>query len=130
MCLVLEEFVRLLHACGMSLNELDICNGRGATVNEIMAQGEQGCRAAVPPALLRLLLPQVWWRPCKCAAPGARPACRRRAALAHCPAVVPPPGALPLLCAGHPRNTLFTGSKAVAEKLAQQFHGRASELGV
>ncbi|PSC71715.1 aldehyde dehydrogenase [Micractinium conductrix] len=62
-CLVLEEFVRLLHACGMSLNELDICNGRGATVNEIMAQG-------------------------------------------------------------HPRNTLFTGSKAVAEKLAQQFHGR------
>ena len=43
MCLVLEEFVRLLHHCGMSLTELDICNGRGATVNEIMAQGE-GCR--------------------------------------------------------------------------------------
>jgi hypothetical protein len=41
-CLVLEEFVRLLHHCGMSLTELDICNGRGATVNEIMAQGE-GC---------------------------------------------------------------------------------------
>ncbi len=39
-CLVLEEFVRLLHHCGMSLTELDICNGRGQTVNEIMAQGE------------------------------------------------------------------------------------------
>jgi hypothetical protein len=56
-CLVLEEFVRLLHHCGMSLSELDICNGRGTTVNEIMAQGvycfrfrfvlvfcEHGCR--------------------------------------------------------------------------------------
>lgn len=41
-CLVLEEFVRLLHHCGMSLTELDICNGRGATVNEIMAQGRAG----------------------------------------------------------------------------------------
>ena len=39
-CFVLEEFVRLLHHCGMSLTEVDICNGRGATVNEIMAQGE------------------------------------------------------------------------------------------
>ncbi len=32
--------MRLLHHCGMSLTEVDICNGRGATVNEIMAQGE------------------------------------------------------------------------------------------
>lgn len=39
---MLEEFVRLLHHCGMSLTELDICNGRGATVNEIMAQGRAG----------------------------------------------------------------------------------------
>lgn len=39
-CFVLEEFVRLLHHCGMSLTEVDICNGRGATVNEIMAQGQ------------------------------------------------------------------------------------------
>lgn len=39
-CLVLEEFVRLLHHCGMALTEVDICNGRGQTVNEIMAQGQ------------------------------------------------------------------------------------------
>ena len=39
---MLEEFVRLLHHCGMSLTEVDICNGRGATVNVIMAQGEGG----------------------------------------------------------------------------------------
>ena len=32
--------MRLLHHCGMSLTEVDICNGRGATVNEIMAQGK------------------------------------------------------------------------------------------
>lgn len=47
---MLEEFVRLLHHCGMSLTELDICNGRGATVNEIMAQG---ARRRLHPLILR-----------------------------------------------------------------------------
>ena len=41
---MLEEFVRLLHACGMPLTEVDICNGRGATVNEIMLQGGRAAR--------------------------------------------------------------------------------------
>lgn len=32
--------------------------------------------------------------------------------------------------AGHPRSTLFTGSKRVAEKLAKDFHGKVRGVGV
>ncbi|KAL6784673.1 ALDH12 [Auxenochlorella protothecoides x Auxenochlorella symbiontica] len=37
---VLEEFVRLLHACGMPRADLDLVHGRGSTVNEILLRGE------------------------------------------------------------------------------------------
>lgn len=39
-CAVVEEFVRLLHHCGMGLGEVDICAGRGDVINKILAQGE------------------------------------------------------------------------------------------
>lgn len=61
--LVLEEFVRLLHHCGMALEEVDICCGRGHIINQIIRES-------------------------KC------------------------------------RSTLFTGSKRVAEKLAEGLRGR------
>jgi hypothetical protein len=38
--LVLEEFVRMLHACGMPLTDVDIMAGRGRVMNEILLQGE------------------------------------------------------------------------------------------
>ena len=38
--LVLQEFVRLLHACGMPAADADIITGRGAAVNEVLLQGE------------------------------------------------------------------------------------------
>ncbi|GAB4819738.1 hypothetical protein N2152v2_006784 [Parachlorella kessleri] len=38
--IVLEEFVRLLHACGMPLDDVDIIGGRGQVVNEVLLQGK------------------------------------------------------------------------------------------
>lgn len=60
---VFEEFIRMLHGCGMPLTDVDLVHGRGKTVNEILLQ--------------------------------AQPAC-----------------------------TQFTGSQAVAEKLAKDLHGK------
>ena len=61
--LVLEEFLRMLHACGLPPTDVDLVHGKGATVGEILAQAK-------------------------------------------------------------PRNTLFTGSRRVAERLAKEHHGR------
>lgn len=38
--LVLEEFVRLLHVCGMPMTDVDVISGQGAVVNEVLLQGE------------------------------------------------------------------------------------------
>jgi len=38
--LVLEEFIRLLHSCGLSKTDVDILHGRGGTMGEIMAQAK------------------------------------------------------------------------------------------
>lgn len=138
-CIVLEEFLRLLHHCGMSLTEVDLCHGRGATVNEIMAQGGgqglggAGLSALLTPAghraprwrglVLDVALASGVTGLATLERPGA--GCwscigsdwARRAAL------------LPRL-AGHPRSTLFTGSKRVAEKLAKDFHGKVRGLGL
>lgn len=61
--LVLEEFVRMLHYCGLPKTDIDILHGRGTAMGEILSQAK-------------------------------------------------------------PRNTLFTGSKRVAERLAKEHHGR------
>lgn len=61
--LVLEEFMRLLHACGLDTKDVDLLHGKGATMGEIMARAK-------------------------------------------------------------PRNTLFTGSRRVAERLAHEHNGR------
>ena len=41
--LVLEEFVRLLHHCGMAPAEVDICCGRGHIISQIIKEGEARC---------------------------------------------------------------------------------------
>lgn len=61
--LVLEEFLRLLHACGLDTTDVDLLHGKGGTMGEIMARAK-------------------------------------------------------------PRNTLFTGSRRVAERLAHEHNGK------
>lgn len=38
--LVLEEFIRLLHGCGLPMTDLDLIHGSGVTVGEILAQAQ------------------------------------------------------------------------------------------
>jgi len=38
--IVIEEFVRLLHHCGLPLTDVDLIHGSGATVGEILAQAK------------------------------------------------------------------------------------------
>lgn len=37
--IVLDEFVRLLHACGMPAADVDVLHGRGPTMNEVLLRG-------------------------------------------------------------------------------------------
>lgn len=115
-CLVLEEFVRLLHACGMSLTEVDICNGRGATVNEILAQGGAGAAGGGTTLGGQLAAGRQ--------AASSVPTCSRRPSACISLMLWRLLFLLLLRPAGHPRSTLFTGSKRVAEKLARDFSGR------
>lgn len=40
---VVEEFLRLLHSCGLPLSDVDLMHGSGSTMGEIMAQARPRC---------------------------------------------------------------------------------------
>lgn len=41
--IVFEEFLRMLHHCGLPKSDIDFVHGRGSTVGEIMAQAQPRC---------------------------------------------------------------------------------------
>lgn len=108
--------MRLLHHCGMALEEVDICCGRGHIINQIIRECEAGWDAGV----LRDSHETLSWNALHrlaCNSSIENEDCTLHATTCTC-----------LRPAAKCRSTLFTGSKRVAEKLAEGLRGRASSL--
>ncbi|KAK6123299.1 hypothetical protein DH2020_042950 [Rehmannia glutinosa] len=100
-CVVMEQMLRLLHECGLPLEDVDFINSDGHTMNKI-------------------LLETLAWR---MLAKGLKLS-RKRVESLYCGNLA---SVLPFVfksLKAKPRMTLFTGSSRVAEKLAVDLKGR------